>query len=80
MSFAWCTSISGQKIVELPIQHSTYYTNDEADHSGEDFLYVGKTEGVNDKVRSLIQFDWNGVDLNTVESLCVQVFKLTFVS
>ena len=69
-------SISGQRIVDLPIKHATYYTNDAGDHSQEDFLYIGKTEGVNERVRSLIQFDLAHVPLDSVNNLCIQVCQL----
>ena len=59
--------------MELPIKQSTYYTNDVKDHSGEGFLYVGKTEGFNDRYRALVQFDLGSVPPDSVESLCLQV-------
>ena len=62
--------------MELPIKHSTYYTNAVKDHSREDFLYIGKTEGFNDRYRSLIQFDLAGVPVNSIESICLQVIVL----
>ncbi|KAL5268447.1 hypothetical protein ACHWQZ_G002348 [Mnemiopsis leidyi] len=68
-----CSCPQGQRIVELPIKKSTYYTNDVKDHSGEDFLYVGKTEGFNDRYRALVQFDLGSVPADSVESLCLQV-------
>ena len=67
------TQNSGERIVDLPIKHSTYYTNAVEDHSSENYLYIGKTEGFNDRFRSLIQFDLENVPLETVNSICIQV-------